>query len=305
MHRALTVVGAPSNVGARPYDDGVARDLDLAPAVLRERGVIARLGAVDLGDVAGPRYQDLARPAHRVRNEAQIETYSRALAERISLAIGHGQFAVVLGGDCSILLACLLAARRKFGSELGLVYVDAHADFAVDAESSSGAVAGMALALATGRGRSRLARLAGAPSLVDGRRAALVGRRGADGGRGGQAAVAASSILDVPSAQLLADDWLELAALTLDQVASPESRGFWIQLDVDVLNPIVMNAVDSPVPGGPMPRQLERMLAPLVRHPKALGLSVTTYDPALDPDRSCARQLVGFLEALLAPLSPR
>ncbi|MGE0866483.1 MAG: arginase family protein [Vicinamibacterales bacterium] len=305
MHRALTVVGAPSNVGARPYDDGVARDLDLAPAVLRERGVIARLGAVDLGDVAAPRYQDLARPAHRVRNEAQIEAYSRALAERLSLAIGDGQFGVVIGGDCSILLACLLAARRKYGRELGLVYVDAHADFAVDEESPSGAVAGMALALATGRGRSRLARLAGAASLVEGRRAALVGRRGTDGGRGGHAAVAASSILDVPSAQLLADDWLELAALTLDQVASPESRGFWIQLDVDVLNPAVMNAVDSPVPGGPTPRQLERMLAPLVRHPKALGLSVTTYDPALDPDRSCARQLVGFLEALLAPLASR
>ena len=41
------------------------------------------------------------------------------------------------------------------------------------------------------------------------------------------------------------------------------------------------------------------MLTPLVQHPRALGLSLTTYDPALDPDRSCARRLVNMLEALL------
>jgi arginase len=64
-----------------------------------------------------------------------------------------------------------------------------------------------------------------------------------------------------------------------------------------------MAAVDSPQPGGPTSRELVRLLTPLVRHPKALGLSLTSYDPALDPDRSCARQLIGILEALL-PSSP-
>jgi hypothetical protein len=36
----------------------------------------------------------------------------------------------------------------------------------------------------------------------------------------------------------------------------------------------------------------------LVQHPRALGLSLTIYDPALDPDRSCARKLVHLLESL-------
>jgi len=38
---------------------------------------------------------------------------------------------------------------------------------------------------------------------------------------------------------------------------------------------------------------------PLVRHPLALGLDLSIYDPALDPDRSCARRLVTLLERLL------
>ena len=82
-------------------------------------------------------------------------------------------------------------------------------------------------------------------------------------------------------------------------MASPGVKGFWIHLDADVLNPAVMPAVDSPEPGGPMPDELVDLLSPLVNHPRALGLDLTIYDPALDPDRSCARQLVSLLEALL------
>jgi hypothetical protein len=36
-----------------------------------------------------------------------------------------------------------------------------------------------------------------------------------------------------------------------------------------------------------------------------LGLSLTIYDPALDPDRSGARQLVHLLEAILVPEKAR
>jgi arginase len=301
MARAIAVVGAPSSIGIRPYDDGVARHLNRAPHVLRERGLIKRLGAEDLGDVAPPSYQDFVRPLHRARNEDQVIAYSRSLAQRVSAAIAHGQFAVVLGGDCSIVLGCLLGARKKAGDDIGLVYVDAHADFASPEESRTGSVGSMALALATGRGDTTLSRLSGSTPLVGDRHVALLGRRDDAAGWYGQPALAKSSILDVPSTQLLTDDWLEVAVTTLDQVAPPNVRGFWIQLDVDVLDPNAMAAVDSPEPDGLTPRELLRVLTPLVQHPRALGLSVTTYDPALDPDRSCARRLVNMLEALLAP----
>jgi arginase len=68
-----------------------------------------------------------------------------------------------------------------------------------------------------------------------------------------------------------------------------------------VLNPLAMPAVGSPLPGGPMPAQLLTMLTPLVSDPRAMGLSLSIYDPALDPDRSGARQLVSLLTALFAP----
>jgi arginase len=77
MARAIAVVGAPSNIGIRPYDDGALRLLDRAPQVLRERDLIARLRAADLGDVAAPLYQDFVQPPNRARNEHQVVAYSR------------------------------------------------------------------------------------------------------------------------------------------------------------------------------------------------------------------------------------
>ena len=301
MGRAIAVVGAPSSLGIRPYDDGAVRLVDRAPQVLRERGLIARLRAEDLGDVAPPPYQDFVQPQNRARNEDQVAAYSRSLAMRVSTGIAHGRLAVVVGGDCSVVLGCLMAARKKAGDNLGLVYVDAHADFASPEESHTGSASGMTLALATGRGNTALSRLAGPMPLVGDRHTALLGRRDEPRDWHGHAAFARSSILDIASAQLQVDDWLEVAAATLDQVASPDVRGFWIQVDADVLDPTAMGAVDSPEPGGLTPRELLRVLTPLVQHPRALGLSLTTYDPALDPDRSCARRLVNMLEALLAP----
>jgi hypothetical protein len=46
------------------------------------------------------------------------------------------------------------------------------------------------------------------------------------------------------------------------------------------------------------------MLAPLVADRRALGMSVSVYDPALDADRSSARRLVTMLTLLLAPGQP-
>src|SRR4029077_3435771 len=89
-----------------------------------------------------------------------------------------------------------------------------------------------------------------------------------------------------------------LLALTSSR-SGEEPHGFWIHLDADVINPTEMPAVDSPEPGGPTIEEVVELLAPLVRHPRALGLELTIYDPGLDPDRSCAARLVTFLENLL------
>lgn len=296
--RPVAVIGAPSSIGIRPYDTGRARRLDLAPGVLRALGVVERLGAEDLGDVTPPAYRDFTRPAGGVRNEPEVAQYSRQLADRVASASASGRFPLVLGGDCSIVLGSLLGLGRRTG-RIGLAYVDGHADFATPEESLTGSAASMCLALSVGHGRSPLARLAGPEPLVHAGDVALVGRRDQGQTYYGHAALAASGILDLPGDRLADGDPAALAASVLERVARPGLDGFWIHLDADLLDPHVMAAVDSPEPGGPGIAAAAALVAPLARHPRALGIQVTIYDPALDPDRSCGGRLVDLLERIL------
>jgi len=300
VNRPIAIVGAPSAIGIRPYDSGEARHVDRAPGVLRALGVVERLGAADLGDVVPPAYRDYVRPPRRARNEREVAAYCLALGERVAAAAEHGRFVLLLGGDCSIVLGGLVGMRRVAAGVVGLAYVDAHADFATPEESRTGSVASMCLGLAVGRGDTPLARLGGDAALVNDADVVLLGRRDVAEPSYGHVALAASQVLDLPDATFSARGLPHVATEALGRLVSPRLRGFWIHLDADVLNPVDMPAVDSPEPGGPTIDEIVGLLAPLVRHPRSLGLEVTIYDPALDPDRACAARLVTLLEILLS-----
>jgi arginase len=295
--RPVVMLGAPSNIGIRPYDDGRLRQLDRAPAVLRGRALARRLGAEDLGDVRPPPYEDVIRPPAGVRNERGLVEYSARLAERVAQAGAGGRFVVLLGGDCSIVLGAVAGARRTVGGPVGLAYVDAHADFATPQESVTGSAASMCLAMAVGRGDSPLARLGGRAPLVHPRDVVLLGRRD-EGEPYGHNGLRELGVPDVPYARIrrLGAAWVAEDALAV--LGHESLGGFWIHLDADVLDAATMPAVDSPTPEGPDVEALLELVGPLVGHPRALGLQVTIYDPGLDPDGVCAERLAELLERL-------
>ena len=298
MDRTIALLGAPSNIGIRPYDDGRPRGLDGAPAALRAHKLAARLRADDVGDVVPPPYVDFTRPTGRVRNEAAIVRYSRDIGARVAHALLEERFVLLLGGDCSIVLGALLGAREASDSRLGLVYVDGHADFATPEESVTGSAAAMCAAFAIGRGDSALAQLAEMP-LVNGSDLAILGRR--DDSYGdiyGQAALRAAGALDIPAPAVRSRGVAAAAAAALERLSSV-SR-VWIHVDADVLDPSVMPAVDSPEPSGLLVDELVSLVRPFVRDPRAVGLQLTIYDPNLDSDGTCAETLVSMLEQTFA-----
>jgi arginase len=84
-------------------------------------------------------------------------------------------------------------------------------------------------------------------------------------------------------------------------MARREVQGFWIHLDVDVLDESIMPAVDSPDPDGLGWDDLRDLLRTLVRSPLATGLEVTVFDPDLDHDGALAAALADLLVESLAP----
>lgn len=298
MGRPIAIVGAPSSIGIRPYDDGTARRLDLAPAALREQGIARMIAARDYGDVVPPPYRDFVRPPRRPRNEDGVAAYSRALAERVADAGRDDAFVLLLGGDCSIVLGGLLGVRHH-RPRVGLIYVDAHADFATPETSRTGSAASMCLALAVGRGDTQLARLTDNGPLVQEEDVVVIGRRDhREEPWYGQDVLRASPVLDVPHATVRDGGSAAAARASLDRLAA-NVDGFWIHVDADVIDPALIPAVDSPEPDGLTLDEVAGILTPLVHHPRALGMELTIYDPALDLDRSSAARLAALLGRVL------
>jgi arginase len=91
------------------------------------------------------------------------------------------------------------------------------------------------------------------------------------------------------------------AASALERLSKPESDGFWIHLDADVIDDAVMPAVDYRMPEGLSWDELATVLRACVSSGRAIGINVTIFNPQLDGDGSIAR---AFVEALARGLKP-
>jgi arginase len=282
------IVEVPSPLGLRPAG------VELAPAALRAAGLHARLGCDDAQHVAVPAYDGRRDAATGVLNPGGIAEVARSLAGVIESARQAGRLPVVLGGDCSIVLGPLLALRRR--GRYGLAYLDGHADFQHPADEPNGEVASLDLALATGRGPRPLTDLDGLVPLVRAEDVALAGYRVLDDNdRFGTEHVRDSGITVLDYGEVRAGTIRPILDRALATVTRPGLQGFWVHLDVDVLDDAIMPAVDYRHPGGLSWGEAAQLLQGLLGSPDARGLNVTIFNPNLDPDGNIARQLCDLI----------
>jgi arginase len=298
--RRIAVLDAPSNLGLRPPTETSVPGCAKAPGALRDHGLLTKLAARDAGCLTPPRYDAGDwRPGDGVAHAAQIAAYSRALADRIGAILDAGEFPVILGGDCSILLGSGIAMHRlgeAVGGRIGLVFVDGHSDFRHPGNSSYvGAAAGEDLALVTGRGQADLTAIESRRPYFRDVDVVVLGIRAQDEYR---LDLQAAGIVTRPVPALRAEGAARSAQWAREQLV--DCAGYWVHIDVDVLDPAVMPAVDAPSPGGIAFPELELLLAGLVESPHCLGVEITVFDPDYDPDGLYATEISSTIAAGLA-----
>jgi len=261
-------------------------------------GIAARRGP----RLATPEYDFERDPETKTLNARSIAAWSATLADAVGLSLDHGEFPVVLGGDCSILLGSALALRRR--GRYGLLFIDGHADFYQPEVNPNGHAASMELAFATGYGPALLTDLEGRAPLVRAEDVCAFGFRDGEEQRryGSQPLPAQLRAFELSAVRRLG---VEPAARTaVAHVAREELDGFFIHVDADVLDDAVMPAVDYRLPGGLQLRELRFVLAHALATGRAVGLEVAIYNPALDPSGSAGRMLTCLLIGALGSAAP-
>ncbi|SED03163.1 arginase family protein [Streptomyces sp. TLI_105] len=297
MAAAVEIITAPWNLGLRPPAPGHEPGAWRAPDALLSAGLAERLRPDRVVELDRPPYAFDPQPATRVRNGVTLREHTLLLGDAVRAALAASRFPVVVGGDCSVLLGCLLGARHQ--GRCGLVHLDGHSDFRHpgnhDMSTSLGSAAGMDLALATGRGELLLTHWPGVGRpLVPDEDVIQIGDR-EDDQTPPVVRFTAREIRRIGIAELGERVGRRLELRGLDRV--------WLHLDLDVLDERVLPAVDSPGRPGLDFARLAELVAGLVRTGRVVGLDVTVYDPELDPDGSYAAPLVDCLGSALTPLA--
>lgn len=297
MQSRYAILEAPSTLGLAT--DGVER----LSGRLLELGLAERIHARHAGQLTIPEKDPEPDPETGVLNAGAIAAWSPKLADAVEMMLDAGEFPVVLGGDCTIMLGSMLALRRR--GRYGLLFIDGNADFFQPEAELNGEGASMDLAFVTGYGPSLLTDLEGPGPLVRPADAVAFAYRDHKDQEeyGSQPLPKELKALDLPAVRAKG---IEAAAReAVDHLSRTELDGFFIHLDADCLDDAIMPAVDFRVPGGLSWDELEVALQIALSSGKAVGIEITIYNPRLDVDGSAGRGLADLLASVLATTAPR
>ena len=297
LHRQpeFSVIDAPSILGLRPTG------VELLPKALRAAGLLEQLKADYAGMVAPTSAYNYKRDdGTGLLNPQAIKDYTLKLAEAVNGELRKNKFPIVIGGDCSILIGNILALRRL--GRYGLFFIDGHSDYYLPEESSTGEVADMDLAIVSGHGPDILCDLDHLKPLVMEQDIVIFGYR--DSAQSAQYGCQDIKNTTMINAIELVDvqrlGFQNAANLGIATLLKNELAGFWIHLDADVLNDSIMPAVDYRLPDGISFAELSNLLKLLLLSKKAMGISLTIFNPTLDKDGTITRNfLASFIEGLL------
>lgn len=293
---------------AVPYaSSGLSSGEARAPHALRAAGLLDALRSAghtvaDLGDVAFGLQAPERDPLTGIIAPGTLVEMMLATRRAVTQSLESDLFPVVVGGECPLLLGCLVAARDAY-ARAGLLFVDGHEDAWPPHTSTTGEAADMELGLALGQTSvSGLPELEALLPLIDPAHAVLLGPRDR------QEIIDA----DVTSLQYfvrLHDDIVlqdgdissigRAAAKHLQDVAGK----WWFHLDFDVLSTAALPAVRYPQAGGLNWDQLARLTQSALEVPGLIGWDLTIYNPDLDPTGVGAARIVEFV-ARVAPSLP-
>lgn len=285
----IDIIGVPVDLGAD------RRGVDMGPSAIRYAHLQSKLEDLgytveDKGNVEVPIAEMCSVSEPKLKYIDCIVPMGRRIAGAVATSAQAGHFPLVIGGDHSLAFASIRGAAKH--KKLGVIWVDAHADFNTAETTPSGNIHGMPLAALAGLGDRRLTQLWDeAIPVVDPRRIAVIGARDLDPGE--KANLLEAGVMVQSMEQIDRHGMYQTVMKAIDRV-SRDVDGIYLSFDMDSLDPRHAPGVGTPVPAGLTQREGHLVCELAAETGKLVGMDLVEVNPILDVQNQTAILAVEF-----------
>ncbi len=290
----IDLIGVPIDLGAG------RRGVDMGPSAIRYahlQNKLEELGYVieDKGNIEVPIQEMCTITDPKLKYIDCIIPMGRRVGGAVATSIQGGRFPLVLGGDHSLSVGSIRGAAKH--KKLGVIWVDAHADFNTSKTTPSGNIHGMPLAALCGLGDPRLTSLWDeTPPVLDPSLVAVIGARDLDPGEKQnlrEAGVMVQSMEQIDRFGMVA------AIEKCIERVSRDVDGIYVSFDMDSLDPRHAPGVGTPVPGGLTFREAHLAFEMIAETGNLIGMDMVEVNPILDVQNQTALLAVEFIRSAL------
>ena len=277
----IAIIGVPLDLGAG------RRGVDMGPSAIRMANLNRRVASLgyaveDLGNVEVVQAETTPEGSGQAKYLPEIAATCSRLAAVVGKALERATLPLALGGDHSIAVGTASGVSRFFrekGHNVGILWLDAHADMNTPGTSPSGNVHGMPLACVVGMGPPELTELYGYAPKIHPRNAVIVGLRDVDQlekPHVRDSGVRAFTMRDIDERGLrsVMDEAIRLA--------SDGTAGFILSLDMDFVDPRDAPGVGTPVRGGVTYREAHLAMEMICDSGQMVAMELVEVNPVID-----------------------
>ena len=290
----IDIIGVPIDLGAD------RRGVDMGPSAIRYAHLHQKLEELgytldDIGNIEVPIQETCQITDPKLKYIDCILPMARRVAGSVATSIQGGRFPLVLGGDHSLSVGSIRGAAKH--RRLGIIWVDAHADFNTAETTPTGNIHGMPLATLCGLGDPRLVSLWDETHpVLDPKRVAVIGARDLDPGE--KRNLREAGIMVQSTEQIDRVGMLAVLEKVIEQV-NRDVDGIYLSFDMDALDPRHAPGVGTPVPGGLTFREAHLVCEVVAETGKLIGMELVEVNPILDVQNQTAILAVEFIRSAL------
>jgi len=276
------------------------RGVDFGASAIRYANLNTRLRSLghsvhDIGNLVVPQPESQPLGNSKLKYLEPIVQVCEELANVVTDTVQSGEFPLVLGGDHSIALGSIAGVTRVH-KNVGVIWIDAHADFNTYETTPSGNIHGMILAASAGIGESRLTNIGGWSPKVNTQNIVIVGARDLDPAE--QVRLRDHAIRVFTMSDIDQKGISEVMRQAIS-IAGQSNDGLHLSLDMDALDPKEAPGVGTPVKGGLTYREAHLAMEMIADSKQLVAMDVVEVNPILDRENATAQLAVELVLSAL------